>query len=324
MIPVRIAGTATIDPGRAVPTAELIASLDPPPALNDVLTRTGIASRSFVDPDVSVAELGARALAAALRDADMSAADLSRIVFVSSTGGDVIFPATANRIAAQLGLAGTCDCFDLNNACLGFLTSFDMAARWLATGGGPVGVCVVEIGSRKITPRDPRPYLVFGDAIVAAVFDRGGVDEGVLASWLRNDGMGGGDVELASPALTGKPETIRFNGNNRHMTADAIAWIRRGVDAVLGATGLTLADVQWVLPHQPNGVLLARIVADLGIDTHRIVPIVHDTGSVGAASIPISLDRLRRSGRVCDGDRLLMVGVGAGISAGAMIVQVRR
>lgn len=323
MIPVRIAGTATIAPGRAVTTAELITYLDAPPPLEDVVARTGIISRCFADPDTPVAEFGARALEQALAAAGMPATALSRIIFVSSTGGDVIFPATANRVAARLGLAGTCDCLDLNNACLGFLTAFDLAARWLATGEGPVGVCVVELGSRKITPSDPRPYLVFGDAVVAAVFDRGRDGEGILASWLRNDGMAGGDVVLASPAVTGKAETIRFNGANQQMAADAVAWIRRGVDAVLAATGHDLRDIAWILPHQPNGALLTRIIQELGIDPRRVTPIVHETGSVGAASIAISLDRLRRSGRMLDGDLLLLVGVGAGISAGAMIVQVR-
>jgi 3-oxoacyl-[acyl-carrier-protein] synthase III len=127
---------------------------------------------------------------------------------------------------------------------------------------------------------------------------------------------------LASPAITGKRETIRFTGSNKQIATDAVGWIRRGVDAVLAEAGISLGDIAWVLPHQPNGALLDAITRELAVEADRIVPVVRETGSVGAASIPISLDHLWRSGRVREGDRLLLVGVGAGISAGALILQV--
>ena len=100
--------------------------------------------------------------------------------------------------------------------------------------------------------------------------------------------------------------------------ADAV---KRGADAVLAQAGLSLSDVQWVLPHQPNGSMLASIIRELGLDPDRVVTIVHEVGSVGAASIPTSLDRLLRAGRVRPGDRILMVGVGAGLSSGALLFQ---
>jgi len=321
-IPVRIAGTATVTPGRSVATAELVERLEPRPDIETVVARTGIMSRCFAHPETAVSELAAAALHGALEAAGMTAAALGRIIFVTSTGGDVIFPATANRVAALLGIAGTCDCFDLSNACLGFVTAFDIAARGLATGQGPVGITVVELGSRFITPSDPRPYLVFGDGVAAVVLDHGRDGEGIIASWLRNDGIAGGDVMLASPAITGKRETIRFTGSNKQIATDAVGWIRRGVDAVLAEAGISLGDIAWVLPHQPNGALLDAITRELAVEADRIVPVVRETGSVGAASIPISLDHLWRSGRVREGDRLLLVGVGAGISAGALILQV--
>src|SRR5262249_37923666 len=163
-----------------------------------------------------------------------------------------------------LGLAGTCDCFDLDNACMGFLTALDVGIRSVATGTGPVGIVVVELGSRIIDPADPRPYVVFGDAVAAVVLTSepsGGA--GVLATWLRNDGIGGGDVVLPNPLHSGRRETIRFTAPNKRLAADAIAWIRRATDAVLAEAGMTLAEVEWVLPHQPNGTLLRAIVDEL-------------------------------------------------------------
>src|SRR6202044_3554236 len=113
---------------------------------------------------------------------------LRRIILVTSSGGDVIGPATANAVVHALGLDDRCDAFDLNNACMGFLTAFDLAARCVATGLGPVGVVAAEMASRFIRPDAARPYFVLGDAAAAAVLGAGRRGEGILGSFLSNDG----------------------------------------------------------------------------------------------------------------------------------------
>jgi 3-oxoacyl-[acyl-carrier-protein] synthase III len=154
------------------------------------------------------------------------------------------------------------------------------------------------------------------------VLDRGRPGEGILASVLRNDAPAGGDVTLAHGGLTGRRETVRFASTNKHMTAHAIDAVRRSIDAVLVQGGVGLDDVAWLVLHQPNGVLLAAIVRALGLDPARIVAVAEEVGSVGAASIPISLDRLLRTRPVQRGDRILFLGVGAGISYGAILYRV--
>jgi 3-oxoacyl-[acyl-carrier-protein] synthase III len=219
-------------------------------------------------------------------------------------------------------IRGACDCFDLNNACLGFLSALDVAARGVATGQGVVAIVVAELGSRFITPDDPRPFFVFGDGAAAVVLTAGGENgEGILGSVLRNRPGNAGGVVLAHPGLTGARETIRFTKPNARMLDLALDLLRDSTDAVLAEAGLRLDDVEWVLPHQPNGVMLDAFVHALGVDAERVVRVVHETGSVGAASIPISLDRLMSSGRVRSGDRILMVGVGAGLSSGATLLR---
>jgi 3-oxoacyl-(acyl-carrier-protein) synthase III len=321
-IPVRIAGTGSLAPGPARSTAEIAAQLTPRRDPVRLQALTGIASRHFADEGEMPSALGARVLRDALDMAGMEPQALARIIMVSSGGGEVILPPTANLIAARLGLAGTCDCFDLNNGCMGFLTAFDIAARGIATGGGPVGIAVVELSSRVITPTDPRPYVVFGDGVAGAVLRSSHGEEGVLGVWLRNDGVQLGNVRLLNPLGTGKPETIRFTAPNVRMLEEALDAVRTGTQAVLAEACLTLDDVQWVLPHQPNGVILDALIAALGVDADRVIPVAHEVGSVGSASIPMSLDRLLRTRDVHPGDRILMVGVGAGISFGAILYQV--
>ena len=319
---IRIAGTCAVPAGPAVSTAELVTRVTPPRDAADVEARTGIRSRRFAAPDASSADLGALALQGALSAADLPASALARIILVASGSEDLVFPATANLVAARLGLRGTCDCFDLSNACMGFLSALDVAARSIATGSGPVGIAVTELASHVIGPEDPRPYLVFGDGVAAAVVTGDGRGGGILGSWLRNDGVAFGNVRLANPIMTGQREMIRFTASHAQMGAEAIDAVRRATDEVLRQAGLTLSDVHWVLPHQPNGSLLAAIMQALDLQAERVVPVVHETGSVGAASIPISLDRLLRTRPVAPGDRILMVGVGAGLASGAILYQV--
>lgn len=322
LLPVRIAGTGCVEPGIAVSTAEVAARVSPPRNPAAIVRKTGIVSRRFVTPDESPAELGRRALQQALDAAGMQPTDLERIILVTSGGGDLSIPATANLIARGFNLAGTCDCFDLNNACMGFLTALDIAARGIATGGGAVGIAVVEPASYGTTPEDPRPYLVFGDGVAAAVVTPASNGEGILGSWLRNDAVAFGNVRLANSGVTRKAEFIRFTATADTMGGEAIEALQRSTIEVLGRAGMTVDDVEWVLPHQPNGVLFEAIVRALGVRRERAVRVVDEVGSVGAASIPISLDRLFRTCEVKPGDRVLMVGVGAGLSLGAILYRM--
>jgi len=321
-LPIRIAGTGSVTPGRRVPTAEHVRRVTPPRDAAHVEARTGIITRYVAPPEAGFASLGAEAVHKALDAAAMPATALRRLIYVNSTNGDMVVPATANLIAARLGLAGSCDCFDMNNGCMGFLTALDLAARTVTTGAGPVAIVSSEMGSRCTTPDDPRPFLVFGDAAAAAVVTEPCDAEGILGVWLRNDGAAAGEVTLANGVLTHQRETVRFGASSARMTELALGLFRRGIDAVLEQSGLALSDVEWVVPHQPNGSMLATIVQSLGIDRERVVSVVQEVGSLASASIGVCLDRLLRTRPVRPGDRILLTGVGAGLSCGSILYRV--
>src|SRR5262249_19289553 len=156
------------------------------------------------EPSTKSAPLGAEALRRALDAAAVAPGELRRLIFVTSTGGDYLFPATANAVAQALGIEGTCDCLDINNACMGFLTAFDLGVRSVATGLYPLGIVVVELPSHHITPSDPRPYLVFGDAAGAVVLGPGRPGEGIRGVSLANNGALVDAVTLAHPGPSGR------------------------------------------------------------------------------------------------------------------------
>jgi 3-oxoacyl-[acyl-carrier-protein] synthase III len=320
MIPVRILGTASAVPGRVVTTAELATALGREPPLLEA--RTGIRTRHWAAPGTRMAQVGAEVLHRALGAAGLEARALRRLIFVNSTGGDALIPATANQIAAALGLSGSCDAFDLNNACMGFLSAFDIAARSIATGLGPVAIVTAEMLSRAVAPDSPRSYLVLGDAAAAAVLGPARAGEGLLGSVLSNNGALPPDTVLAHPLLTGQPERVQFLTAKEEIRRIALDALSSATHALLAQAQVALSDIEWVLPHQPNGSMLQSVLEVLGVDPARTVPVVEEIGSVGAAAIPVSLDRLLRTRSVRPGDRILMTGVGAGVGQGALLYRV--
>lgn len=302
-----------------MPTEALARRAFPDREPEDLVRRTGINSRYWADPDTPLAELATEVLAKALDDAGVQPQALSRIIIANCTGSEFAFPGVASRVAHGLGLTGECDSFDVNNACMGFLTALDLAARSVATGMGPVGVVAIELCSRHIRPEDPRPYIVFGDGVAAAVIGPSEHGAGIVASHLRNDGSLGGNAILRNPALAGRPEYIEFPTSAGRITEIALSKVQGAATAVLKQAGLQMKDIDWVLPHQPNGSMLDKMIETLGVDPQRTIKVVHEIGSVGSSAMPISLDRLRRGPGLKPDQHVLMVGVGSGVSYGAII-----
>lgn len=325
MIPMRLLGTGSVLPGRRVPTDEVSAAAWPGRDPADVRARTGIDTRHWHVEGETVASVSAECLRRALDAAGLDATRLKRLILVNSLGFDTVMPATANRVAAALGLRNTLDCFDVSNACTGFVTGLDLGARSVATGLFPVAVVATELISRFIAPSNPRPYAILADASGAVILDRAGPDDGgLLGTWYGNDGFLGDSVTLEHNPVGGEKALIQFGGSNERITEEAVSSIAGSARKALAEAGLGVSDIDWFLLHQPNGVMFRRVAAALGVDEARTVPVVHEVGSVGSASIPLALDRLVRSGRLRPGATVLMAAVGSGLSYGAVVWKVGR
>lgn len=314
MIPARIAGTGVALPRRRMDTVPMLAQAMPDRDPERMAAKLGIRTRWWIDEGESTGSLAAAALGDALAEAGLSARDLRRLVLVNQTGGDQMIPSTANNVMERLGNEDCCDAFDLHNACTGFLTALDLAARAVATGEGPIGVVAADVFSRELTPEKPREWLVFGDAAAAAVVvpSRSG---GLVASHLRNNGALRGRVGTPRPG-PGSHHTLAASADE--LAANALHWVGTAATAALAAAGTTMPELRWVLPHQPNGAMFRALAAAIGARPDQLAPVVEDIGSVGCVSVPYSLHHARRAG-VRPGDRLLLAAVGAGTSYGALV-----
>ena len=324
MIPVRILGTGHIRPGRCVTTEEVARACIPPVDPQVALEKTGIDTRYWVQKGTTSTDIAVGAVQAALDNAGLQPEDIERFIFVSVSGGDWVIPATANVVAARLGMSGKANCCDINNACAGFLTALDLSARAIATGAGRHVIVVAEICSDFIVPEDYRPYLIFADAAAAVVLGPAepGTTEGLLGVHLGNDGDMVGVTCLPHPRHSGRWQPIEFAIPSKEIVTGSISRILRSVELALAQAGLGIDDMDWVLPHQPNGRMFDRIVEALGVPAHKTVRVVHEIGSTSGASIPVSLDVLYRTRDVREGDLVLFCTIGAGVSYGAAVMRV--
>lgn len=318
-LPVRILGTGSALPARIVPTALVAQAAWPDRDAAWLIRRTGIRARRWVEPGERPSDLATRALGAALEMAGLEVSALSRVIYVSSIGGDVRGPATANRVVSNLGGDGRVGCFDLNNACVGFVSALDLAARLVATGEGPVGVVAAEVFSPWIGPDRPREYAVMADAAGAAVVGPARRHGAVLATHFANDGARFRAVSLGHSA----PRII-FGMAADEIAAGAVADTQAAAEDALAQAGVGLDAVRWILPHQPNGPMLQAFMRALGCGMDRTRSIVEYAGSVGSVSVPLALDRLWRAEAIADGQLLLFAAVGAGASRSAQLWRVER
>jgi 3-oxoacyl-(acyl-carrier-protein) synthase III len=322
VIPAAILGTGRAAGSRTVETEALLAALPPARDRARIRARLGITRRGWIGPGEDVASLATTAVRGALEAAGLPPRALTRVILATSTGGDQMTPCTANTVAENLGLDDAGDAFDLNNACVGFLTGLDLAARAVATGSGPVAVVASEVFSRYLAPERPRAWLVFGDAAAAAIVGPSTGGAGLLAVHLRNNRALLDRMRLPHPGVTRRWEPVDFDTPADVIAESAVTAIRRATTAALEEAGLSLDAIDWFLPHQPNGALFDAVVEACGVDRRRVVPIVDTAGSLGAAAVPFSLDVLWRSGRVRPGQYVLLAAVGAGTAYGAVVYRV--
>lgn len=320
----RIVGTGSALPERLVTNADLVREL----AARGIETsedwiadRTGIQQRYLAAPDVTTSMLGAQAAQAALLSAGVAASDIDLIIVATSTP-DFIFPSSACLVQKALGAYGGA-AFDVQAVCSGFVYGMATADAMLRTGMARRALVIgAEVFSRILDWNDRGTCVLFGDgagAVVLAADD----SPGILASKLHADGRHESILRTAgsvhSGAVTGHP----------FLTMDGQAVFKLAVsvlDSVARETvalaGMSVGDIDWLIPHQANVRILQATGRKLGIAPERVVVTVDRHANTSAASVPLALDTAVRDGRITAGQHVLMEGVGGGFTWGAVLARM--
>jgi len=304
----RIIGWGTALPEKVLTNDDLAAMVD----TNDewITERTGIKRRHVGG---STASLSIESAQRAITMAGVDPASIDGVV-LSTTTPDRTVPATSATVQNALGLR--CGAFDVNAACSGFVYAYVVANGLLAIGARRLLVIGTDTLSRITNWSDRGTAILFADGSGAAVVDATS-DAGQLLGW---DLDADGSLEYLLYAEVGG--YIHMDGKEVFRRA-----VRVMVDSAkksLVKAGLSTSDVTLCVPHQANLRIIDAACRQLDIPLERTAIVLHETGNTSSASIPLALFDAADKGRLHNGDIVLLVGFGAGMTAASAVIEWRQ
>ncbi len=289
-----------------------------------IVQRTGIRERHIAADDETTVSLGVAAAQAALDAAGLGAHDIDLVVLATSTPNNT-FPASAVEIQHALGIDRGF-AFDMQAVCSGFVYAVNAADLHLRGGAARRALVIgSETFSRILDWSDRSTCVLFGDgagAIVLEAQEGGGTlaDRGVLAASLRSDGSHREKLYVdGGPSTTGTVGHLRMEG--REVFKHAVAMISDVIEDVFGKAGITADDIDWFVPHQANKRIIDASAKKLGIAEEKVIITVDRHGNTSAASVPLALAEGVASGRIREGDLVLLEAMGGGFTWGAVLLR---
>jgi 3-oxoacyl-[acyl-carrier-protein] synthase-3 len=306
--------------GKCVPPAVLTnADLETLTDTSDewIVTRTGIAERRISHVDTS--ELAAVAAQHALAAAGIDASDIGLLLLATCTP-DRLVPSAATMVQDKIG-ATRAAAMDLNAACSGFLYALATADQMIEAGAIERALVV---GAEKLSFwldfTDRSTSVLFGDGAGAVVVEASDEPGGLLAFELGSDGSAGEILCVRDSGTQGRPAAAR----HPIISMEGPAVFRRAVDAmgdassaVIERAGLSLEQVDLLIPHQANIRIIDATARRLGLDPAKVFVNIASYGNTSAATIPIALTEALEQGRIAPGDAVVLTAFGGGLTWGA-------
>lgn len=291
--------------------------------------RTGIEQRHAAAQGQATSDLAYEASKQALERANLDPADLDSILLGTLTP-DYQLPATASVLQDKLG-AKNASAMDINAACSGFMYGMRTADGFIRAGHAKNVLLIgAEVCTSAITWEARDTSVLFGDgagAIVLAAHE-GSEDEGILSSYLRSDGSGveilwlpGGGSKMPFNGGTYDPQSRVPQMNGKELFKRAVVGMEEASRKALEQTGLSIDDIDFVVPHQANARIIQAAAERLGISMDKVIINISKVGNTVHASIPLALDDAVVAGKIKKGDLILFVGFGAGLTWGSSIVR---
>lgn len=321
----RIIGTGAFVPEKTVTNDDLARIMD----TNDewIRSRTGIRERHLFEEDAkdktqtAAIKASERALVMA-EEKGLQRSDIELIIVATCTP-DHAFPATACVLADRLGI-GSAAAFDLSLACTGFLAAFSTASAYIGSGMYTnVLVVGVDVMSKLLDFGDRSTSILFGDGAGAVVLSgderfRGSCESGVLRSIIRSDGSRAGVLSCDSIYKN------EDRGGVLHMDGRAVfEFAVREVPKLIKELCEGVGSVpSYYILHQANYRIIEAVAKRLREPMDKFPYNIDRFANTTAATIPILLDELFRSGRLREGDEVVLSGFGAGLSLGAIYLRL--
>jgi 3-oxoacyl-[acyl-carrier-protein] synthase-3 len=322
----RIIGTGTGVPSRIVTNDDLSKIVDTTDEW--IVSRTGIRERRIAADNEATSDFSAWAAVEAMKMAGVEPEELDLII-VATLSPDRLLPSTACLVQGKIG-AKNAFCFDLEAACSGFVYGLAVANGMMPDQGVKTALVVgAETLSRVLDWTDRNTCVLFADGGGAAILRHEGGDHGILSTYMKSDGSAPASWLAVDPGIGDPSSLADRDGKSMAITMEGKEVFKFGVralpDAVQGALaksdGLTLKDIDWIIPHQANLRIIDAAAKSLDIPREKFIVNLERYGNTSAGTIPIALDEANRDGRIKKGDIVALSGFGAGLTWGGMILR---
>ena len=292
-----------------------------------ITTRTGIKQRHKAAANEYTSQFGTAAAKQAIERAGLKPEDIDIIVCATTTP-DQIMPSTGALIQAQLGATNAAG-MDVFAACSGFLYGITMVESMIRTGQIKYALVVgAEVLTKYVDYTDRGTCVIFGDGAGAAVLGPVAEGKGILATKIKSDGRyeeqlycpaGGTKLGTTHETIDNRMHFFKMKGNELFKVA-----VRSMADIsaeMLAKAGLTVDDVDIVIPHQANQRITDAVASRLGVPEEKVYSNIAEHGNTSSASIPIAMDECIQSGRIKEGSTVLLTAFGGGVTWGGTVSQ---
>ncbi|PGK52331.1 3-oxoacyl-ACP synthase [Priestia megaterium] len=275
-----------------------------------IVSRTGIEERRIGNEEESTAYMAYKSAEEAIERAKLSPLDIN-LILVATTTPNRKFPSVASMVQEKIG-ALEAAAYDINAACSGFIFALINAQQFIETG---MYKHVLVIGADKMSTvidwQDRNTCVLFGDGAGAVVVGPVSEGKGILSSELGTEGLSGHHLF----------EDTYIQMNGREVFKFAVRTLGNSAMRVIEKAKLRKDDIDMLIPHQANIRIMDSARERLGLPSEKMSVTVNKYGNTSAASIPLSLyDELEQQ-KIKDGDLLVLVGFGAGLTWGSAVLR---
>jgi 3-oxoacyl-[acyl-carrier-protein] synthase-3 len=306
---------------------------------NQIYEKTGVEVRHVSGPDECASDLGVAAAKRLFESGACSPEQIDFLILVTQMP-DYFMPTSACLVQDRLGLRTSCGAIDINLGCSGFIYGLALAKSLVEAGtAANVLLITADTYTKWINKKDRSTRTLFGDGAAATFVTAVESETDLIGPFvLGTDGQGVKDIVVTAGGFrhpvtaetkiekedeTGSwrsDENLFMNGGG--VLGFTIRTVPPVINELLQKSGLTLDDVDLVIPHQANKFMLERLRAKLKIPAEKYWVDMKESGNTVSSTIPIAIESARKQGRLKVGDRALLTGFGVGYSWGATMVRI--
>lgn len=320
-----ITGVGSYVPERILTNADLEKMVDTTDEW--ITTRTGIKERRICAKDEFTSDMATKAAERAMKNAGVTADQLDLIIVATITP-DMPFPSTACLVQRKLG-ARRAAAFDLEAACSGFIYGLEIAQQFIMSRTYDT---VLVVGAEKLSSivdwQDRNTCVLFGDGAGAAILQNRSNSHGLLTAVMGADGekadllsmpAGGSRCPATAESVSSRLHYLRMDG--KETFKNAVQAMQTAAQEALKRCEIEVSQLKCIIPHQANRRIIDAVADRLGAKPEQLFINVQKYGNTSAASVAIALDEAVSSGRIRQGDLVMLVVFGAGLTWGAAVIE---